>query len=86
MKRPHDPPLERRHLGRIDEVPHPGSRRFRDENGVWWRVYEQGAVAADQGKPCLIFESDTVARRVHNFPDDWRSVDDAALERLSWER
>ena len=36
--------------------------------------------------PCLVFESETVVRRVRTYPPGWRSLADEALETLSWGR
>ena len=50
-----------------------------------WRVYELPAPFYDRrGGNTLVFESDTVVRRVRNFPDTWRALSAPDLLRLSW--
>ena len=65
--------------------PREGARRYRDVSGRWWGAYE-GTVGKDATCRCLIFESNHIVRRVREYPEDWRSLDDDALERLSWGR
>ncbi len=49
-----------------------------------WRVYEGSWMnAVGQARPCLIFETDAVVRRVRVYPADWRTCPDAALYALS---
>ena len=63
-----------------------GARAYQDREGHHWTVFEWPAVP-DQGMPpTLIFESSLVVRRVRNYPADWRAIDRAALEQLSWQR
>ena len=68
-----------------DSPPREGARRYRDVSGAAWTVYE-GTVGKNARCPCLIFESDHSVRRVCDYPANWRSLDDDALERLSWGR
>ena len=50
-----------------------------------WRVYELSAASYDRrGGNTLVFESDTVVRRVRNFPETWRALSAPELLRLSW--
>lgn len=63
----------------------PCERSYVDPEGIAWRVFVRVRSDYDgrQGRS-LIFASETVVRRVRNFPDDWRECPNAELERLSW--
>lgn len=63
----------------------PCERSYVDPEGIAWRVFVQVRIydTGRQGRS-LIFASETVVRRVRNFPDDWRERANAELERLSW--
>ena len=63
----------------------PLERSYVDPEGIAWFVFVQvrGDDDGRQGQS-LIFASETVVRRVRNFPDDWRERSSAELERLSW--
>ena len=51
--------------------------------GVVWWVYELPATAYDRrATPSLVFESESVIRRVRNYPPDWRRLDEKELARL----
>jgi hypothetical protein len=67
--------------------PRSDERIFSDARGRRWLVYER---AANNGHfpqtPCLIFESLTAVRRIHEYPSDWRALDTPALGRLSGAR
>jgi hypothetical protein len=52
--------------------------------GNRWFVYELPAALDRRYKPSLVFESDTVIRRVRSFPQNWRELADDALATLSW--
>ena len=60
---------------------------FVDPRGRHWIVYERltGFDGGLRGM-CLIFESPFVIRRVCAYPKNWMSLDNVALERLSWAR
>jgi hypothetical protein len=75
--------MTERRRSRDGEIPRPGSRRYQDAQGVWWRVYER---PGGRGGSCLIFESDTAARRVTDYPAEWAQLPNDALEKLSWKR
>jgi len=47
-------------------------------------VYELTAAGDRRSSSTLIFEAHGVVRRVQNYPADWRRLDDAALDALSW--
>lgn len=61
------------------------ARRMFDDDGVEWRVFEL-TLGYDRRGPSLVFESDSIMRRVRAFPTDWRSLSDEALLALSRER
>lgn len=54
--------------------------------GVTWLVYLRTDPYDRRSRPDLIFESDLVIRRVRDYPEHWRELDDAALWALSWKR
>lgn len=64
------------------------SRTFDDSEGVTWEVVEVSGEDAPgaQGDRCLLFLSAEAARRVWQFPADWRSLSARELEALSWSR
>jgi hypothetical protein len=56
-----------------------------DRSGVRWRVYERvttGEPGARRDR-CLIFDSDSVVRRVWNYPPDWWQLPQGELLALS---
>jgi len=60
---------------------------FLDSNGVWWCVSERPCqMSGAPDRQCLVFMSETVARRIFNFPADWRTFTPAQFETLSWQR
>ena len=59
------------------------SARRVSSGGRLWLVYELGPLTYDRRGAALIFESESIVRRVRDFPADWRDLDDDALERLS---
>jgi len=46
-----------------------------------WTVYEDL-----EGDPALVFETDGIARRVRNYPANWRELSDDKIYALSWSR
>ena len=61
------------------------ARQFRDSRGRQWHVYERQKLEPLRGSVMLlIFESDAALRVVRSYPDDWHSLEAAALEELSW--
>lgn len=57
-----------------------------DAQNVEWRVRERDA-QRDHGAPsasCLVFDSIATIRRVWSYPSNWRTLDTAGLEALSW--
>lgn len=60
----------------------PGSRSFR-QGYVTWCVYEDRHPNLGDS---LIFESDRIARRVRNYPANWRDLSDEQLAVLSLSR
>jgi hypothetical protein len=64
-------------------------RTFEDSRGVVWEVFEvhrtsqkAGAVSAGLEHGWLAFVSGESKRRLAPFPNDWRTIDAAELERL----
>jgi hypothetical protein len=55
-------------------------------DGVRWLVTEHSGdgVPGARGDRCLIFMSADMARRVWNYPPDWRTLPPAKLIALSW--
>src|SRR4051812_9384829 len=50
-------------------------------DGESWLVYELSALYDRRG-PSLVFESETVVRRVRDYPAEWREFTDAELARV----
>jgi hypothetical protein len=63
-------------------LPIVGRERSLAIDGHGWTVREV-IDPTTQGK-ALIFSSDRVARRVRNYPANWRDLDDPDLYALSW--
>ena len=57
-------------------------RRF-DIAGERWSVWED---PRSVNGPSLVFENDRVARRVREYPANWRDLSDEQLYALSWAR
>ena len=74
-------------FGSARAVPAPSAepRRFVDHLARAWSVREVRAPDARFSiRPtCLVFETERLARRVWNFPVNWRELDEAELEQLS---
>ena len=69
----------------FEEAPPMGKRAFYYDN-VLWEVSERPARQSDiQGKPHLVFASDSCIRRVRNFPENWRELLPGELYDLSWQ-
>ena len=50
-----------------------------------WLVYELPPMTFDRrSTSSLVFESETMLRRVRDYPEDWRELSDADLFALSW--
>jgi hypothetical protein len=64
-----------------------GERSYLDDGKRRSIVYEvmQG-IGRDPPRSFLIFESVATMRRVKNYPNEWGSLDEPALEQLSWGR
>ena len=73
--------------GQLPRLPKLGERAFADHHGRKWLVYESVLrIPRAPPRPCLIFESLVVSRRVFKFPSNWREPEPWALEHLSWGR
>ena len=60
---------------------------FRDAEGGVWEVHEvtiASAVPWARGERCLLFRSSSSIRRVWSYPENWRTLSQDELERLSW--
>ncbi len=56
-------------------------------DGVLWLIYELPPLPLDRRtSPSLVFESDSVIRRVRDYPVDWRALSDEQLIELSRRR
>lgn len=53
-------------------------------SGVHWRV--RLVSSFDRRGPDLLFESDSVIRRVRSYPENWYELSDDELLHLSWNR
>jgi hypothetical protein len=60
--------------------------QFRDTRGRQWTVFERPCkgVPGRKADRCLVFECGEVVRRLWRYPDNWRTLDAEALEKLSW--
>ena len=65
-----------------------GHLDFIDRDFVLWRVVERDASAdpGSHGRWCLIFSSADAARRVWEYPANWRTLTSTELAALSWGR
>ena len=61
---------------------HQAERRFHAD-GEGWAVWED---VRTQTGPSLVFETNKIARRVHEYPANWRDLSDDQLYALSWLR
>jgi hypothetical protein len=58
-------------------------RMFQDGNGMFWHVREVATLEDWARAPhCLVFEAESVVRRVWEYPLRWYALSDADLERL----
>ena len=71
--------LREREAARGPAAPDAG-RRFRDSDGVQWRVQERGEAGRP---PALYFEAEMAFRRVTHYLLAWRDLPSAELEILS---
>jgi hypothetical protein len=51
-----------------------------------WTVYEETDATPRGSGPSLVFEADRIARRVRNYPANWRELTDEQLYVLSLSR
>ena len=61
---------------------HRAERRFAIANEAW-AVWED---LRDPINPSLVFETSKFARRIHDYPRNWRDLSDEQLYQLSWGR
>lgn len=60
-----------------------GGRRLRVQ-GEEWLVYEL-LMPYDRRGATLVFESESIVRRVRVYPSNWRDLGDPELYALSWD-
>ena len=61
------------------------SRTYLDADGQRWVVSEQPFSQYDRRSGySLIFASELAVRRVRDYPDDWATLSERALDALSW--
>ena len=79
----HTHPTPQRRFGE-DGQPrtHQAERRF-TVVGEAWAVWEDLRTLPG---PSLVFENTKIARRVHEYPANWRELSDEDLYALSWAR
>jgi hypothetical protein len=83
MTEDHDAALATRGAQRLERA---DPVHFVDQEYVPWSVTERDA-RGDPGthaRRCLIFTCPGVARRVWDYPPDWRTLSDSLLVALSW--
>jgi hypothetical protein len=62
-------------------------RTFIDPDGEMWTAFEVSSTPAHPERgTSLVFTSETMWRRVTQFPAEWRTLTDAQLAALSWQR
>ena len=69
-----------------ERIERPGSVDFVDLNFVHWRVTERDATAdpGSHARWCLVFSCAEAARRVWDYPANWRTLSNSELALLSW--
>lgn len=68
----------------LRQSPAPGKVRRISADGLRWVVQEVPAPAFDRrGGTHLLFDGETIMRRVRDFPKDWDQLSDDALYELS---
>ena len=69
-------------MGQADDAGASNRLPFMGPDGVRWTVRELIGDRSDP--PCLVFECDSMVRRVRAYPANWGSLDGDALFALSW--
>ena len=72
--------FDRRGSSRVDDL------HFRSSDGTRWTVGERGDGDGSAKRMSLVFESTDSARRVREYPANWRELSPAELEALSWRK
>ena len=73
-------------LVRNSRVSHPTQhiREFVDPDGRKWAVERKTyRMSDDRTEACLVFWGIDIARRIRNFPENWETLSDDDLYRLS---
>lgn len=60
-------------------------REFTDASGTHWivRAMRTDHVPGAKRPECLVFDGQSVVRRVWNYPDDWDALPSSALAKLA---
>jgi hypothetical protein len=72
--------FDRRGSSRVDDL------HFRTTDGTHWSVGERIEGEGSAKRMSLVFESNDSARRVRDYPANWRDLTSVELEALSWRR
>ena len=72
--------FDRRGSSRVDDL------HFRSSDGTRWTVGERVDGEESAKRMSLVFESTDSARRVREYPANWRELAPAELEALSWRK
>jgi hypothetical protein len=72
--------FDRRGTSRVDDL------HFRSSDGTRWSVGERGEGEGSAKRMSLVFASNDSARRVREYPANWRDLSPVELESLSWRR
>jgi hypothetical protein len=72
--------FDRRGSSRVDGL------HFRSRDGTHWSVGERSDGEGSAKRMSLVFESNDSARRVRDYPANWRDLAPPELEALSWRR
>jgi hypothetical protein len=72
--------FDRRGSSRVDDL------HFRSSDGTRWAVGERVDGEDSAKRMSLVFESSDSARRVREYPANWRELSPVELEALSWRK
>jgi hypothetical protein len=73
-------------VSKSSKSPDENYSRVVSAEGVQWKVFEHEKLGRTLERTLVFLPSDGPARRIHNFPANWRSLDDATLFALSTKR
>jgi hypothetical protein len=72
------------HTSRNDTSEHASTVRELVVDGARWLVRESTSAYDRRARASLVFESDSVMRRVRNYPSNWTELSDEELFLVSW--